>query len=65
MSNNQKVKNNILLNKISKDIDTIKDDILLIKNYIKVMKDSEGIIHIQKPAEKPPDENIYTGWRIF
>lgn len=66
MSNdNQKLKNNLMLQKISKDIDTIKSDIFFIKNYIKVINDKQDIIHTEKKPKTEEKKNEPVGWYFF
>ena len=63
MSDNLKSKNRDILIDISLDLKKIKEDVLFIKNDLKVLTDKINII---QPKEKKIEEDyVSTGWRLW
>lgn len=64
MSDNLKSKNRDILMDISVDLKHIKQDILFIKNDLKVLTDKINIIQ-PKQEKKIEEDYVSTGWRLW
>jgi len=69
MSEEQKTRNGILLQELSRQIQKISRDIQLIKSDISVLTDKIDIIQSSKNPPKASDDKsndyVNIGWRIF